>query len=119
MGVSLQAIADIKLTIQDCRSCQAWEMIRPLLYRLYDLVKTYNQVRHDIMEPADLTQSGVQLAQPIDVLRHLKQIEEAIGKLRSKGVHFVDLKSPDIFCEAYEQAMVSEFGEVEMKVAAY
>ncbi|MDF1496864.1 MAG: hypothetical protein P1P90_02275 [Patescibacteria group bacterium] len=119
MGVSFQEVANIKIIISDCRSCQAWDQIKPLLYRLYEHVKVYNQARHEIMEPADITVSGIHLAEPTNVLLHLKKVREVIVKLHGKGVHFMDLDSLDIFCEAYELAMVNEFGEDEMKVSAY
>ena len=119
MGATNQEIAAIKITIQDSRKCQTWDQIRPLLRELFNLVSTYNKVSYDIMEPSDLTQSGVHATQPIDILQHVKKIEASIGKLHGKGVHFVDLGSFDVFCKAFDQAMVCEFGEDEMRVAAY
>lgn len=119
MGASMQDIHNVSITIQDCRACENWPNIEPLLHELFQKASLYNEARHSIMEPANLVQSGEFSLREHNLPLILKKVEVCLGKLQKKGAHFICLRDLDIFCDAFVQAMIKEFGEATLGVAVY
>lgn len=115
----MSATLNIKIIIIDCRQCTDWPAIQPLLWDLFREAAHFNQARKSLLENMDPEQSGIWKMQTIDISRRVKLVRACLARLRKHGVHFLDSQNLDIFCDAFTQAMVNEFGEATLDVAVY
>ena len=119
MGATPQNINDVRITIKDCRRCNAWDRINPVLNELYRICQAYNRDSHKICQSIEPDESAIREINAAQLHKQAAKAQALVNKLRGMGVHFVDLRSFDLFSKAFCQAMVMEFGEREMRVAAY
>jgi len=119
MSASMHDIRDTVMTIRDCVRCQDWRKIQPKLWDLFKAATDYNQARRELLESLDPVQSTIQEIHGVAVEKHAKRVGEIQNDLRLMGAHFVKFDSVDIFCDAFVQSMIHEFGEEELGLAAY
>ncbi|MBD3281941.1 hypothetical protein GF391_04320 [Candidatus Uhrbacteria bacterium] len=112
-------ITAVRITIQDCHNSTAWARIAPYLYKLYDACLAHNRAREEMLQRMSPTQSAIYELHSESYKKALKSVEFLQAELRRMGVHFEYSRHPDIFCAAFTEAMIEEFGEVAMKVAVY
>lgn len=117
--VQPQHISAIRITIKDCRNNNAWHRIAPHLRELYDACLAHNRAREEMLEKMSPTQSAVYELHDQSYKEALKKVERLLSELQRMGVYFEHSRHPDIFCPALIEAMIEEFGESAMDVAAY
>ncbi|GEM_PF-1299620 len=111
MIVTWQNINDIRITIRDCRICNTWGRIAPVLNKLYEACEKYNRDSHNVFMSIEQDENASHEINSAKFHEQIANAQRLINKLRGMGVHFVDLHSFDLFSRAFCQAMTIEFGE--------